>query len=101
MQAGPHTIILDAGTGIINLGAELTRRARANGNKPIVATIFFSHMHHDHTQGFPFFDPAYLETLKQVNDLPLNLPESVRRIGASPHWREILSNAATAEHLGK
>jgi ribonuclease BN (tRNA processing enzyme) len=59
VQAGPHTIILDAGTGIINLGAELTRRARANGNKPIVATIFFSHMHHDHTQGFPFFDPAY------------------------------------------
>jgi phosphoribosyl 1,2-cyclic phosphodiesterase len=59
VQAGPHTIILDAGTGIINLGADLLRRARANGNKPIVATILFSHMHHDHTQGFPFFEPAY------------------------------------------
>jgi phosphoribosyl 1,2-cyclic phosphodiesterase len=59
VQAGPHTIILDAGTGIINLGADLIRRSRANGNQPIVATIFFSHMHHDHTQGFPFFDPAY------------------------------------------
>lgn len=59
VQAGPHTIILDAGTGIINLGADLVRRARADGNRPIVATIFFSHMHHDHTQGFPFFDPAY------------------------------------------
>jgi phosphoribosyl 1,2-cyclic phosphodiesterase len=60
VQAGPHTIILDAGTGIINLGADLLRRARAAGNKPVVATIFFSHMHHDHTQGFPFFKPAYL-----------------------------------------
>lgn len=60
VQAGAHTIILDAGTGIINLGAELLRRARANGNQPIIATIFFSHMHHDHTQGFPFFDPAYV-----------------------------------------
>jgi phosphoribosyl 1,2-cyclic phosphodiesterase len=60
VQAGPHTIILDAGTGIINLGTELLRRSRANGNKPVVATIFFSHMHHDHTQGFPFFKPAYL-----------------------------------------
>jgi phosphoribosyl 1,2-cyclic phosphodiesterase len=60
VQAGPHTIILDAGTGIINLGADLLRRSRANGNQPIVATILFSHMHHDHTQGFPFFDPAYL-----------------------------------------
>jgi len=28
--------------------------------QPIVATILFSHTHHDHTQGFPFFKPAYL-----------------------------------------
>lgn len=60
VQAGAHTIILDAGTGIINLGADLLRRARSDGDQPIVATIFFSHMHHDHTQGFPFFDPAYV-----------------------------------------
>ena len=60
IQAGPHTIILDAGTGIINLGADLVRRARSNGGHPITATILFSHMHNDHTQGFPFFDPAYV-----------------------------------------
>lgn len=60
IQAGIHTIILDAGTGIINLGADLLRRSREDGNKPVVATILFSHMHHDHTQGFPFFAPAYI-----------------------------------------
>jgi phosphoribosyl 1,2-cyclic phosphodiesterase len=60
VQAGAHTIILDAGTGIINLGGELLRRARADANRPVVATILFSHMHNDHTVGFPFFDPAYL-----------------------------------------
>jgi phosphoribosyl 1,2-cyclic phosphodiesterase len=60
VQAGAHTIILDAGTGIINLGIELIRRARADGNRPVVATILFSHMHNDHTMGFPFFDPAYV-----------------------------------------
>jgi phosphoribosyl 1,2-cyclic phosphodiesterase len=60
VQAGAHTIILDAGTGIINLGMELLRRSKADGNKPVVATLFFSHMHHDHTQGFPFFRPAYM-----------------------------------------
>ena len=59
IQAGPHTIILDAGTGIINLGTDLMRRARAQGGHSITATILFSHMHNDHTQGFPFFDPAY------------------------------------------
>jgi metal-dependent hydrolase (beta-lactamase superfamily II) len=52
IQAGPHTIILDAGTGIINLGADLMRRARAQGGHSITATILFSHMHNDHTQGF-------------------------------------------------
>ena len=62
VQAGKHTIILDAGTGIIQLGSDLMQRSRANNNAPIVATIFFSHMHHDHTQGFPFFEPAYQTT---------------------------------------
>ncbi len=59
IQAGIHTIILDAGSGIIPLGSDLMRRSRTNGNKPVVATILFSHMHHDHTLGFPFFEPAY------------------------------------------
>jgi phosphoribosyl 1,2-cyclic phosphodiesterase len=58
--AGGHLIIIDAGTGIIGLGKELMENYRASGEKePIVATILFSHTHHDHIQGFPFFDPAY------------------------------------------
>jgi len=57
--AGGHLIILDAGTGIIGLGKDLMRKYQANGEKePIAATMLFSHTHHDHTQGFPFFDPA-------------------------------------------
>ncbi len=56
--AGGHLIIVDAGTGIIGLGKELVNEHLATG-KPIVATILFSHTHHDHTQGFPFFEPAY------------------------------------------
>jgi phosphoribosyl 1,2-cyclic phosphodiesterase len=62
VRAGAHTIILDAGTGIIGLGSELLARARQSANKSVVATIFFTHMHHDHTQGFPFFRPAYVGT---------------------------------------
>jgi len=58
--AGGHLIIVDAGTGIIGLGKELMKKYRASGEKePIVATMLFSHTHHDHTQGFPFFDPAH------------------------------------------
>jgi phosphoribosyl 1,2-cyclic phosphodiesterase len=58
IQANGQVIILDAGTGIINLGKDLIRRSKEQAS-PVVATLLFSHMHHDHTQGFPFFDPAY------------------------------------------
>jgi len=59
VQAGNRTIILDAGTGIIPLGRELARTKRANE-----ILLLLSHMHHDHTQGFPFFVPAYLPNAK-------------------------------------
>lgn len=55
---GGRLLILDAGTGIISLGVELMEHLRESGER-IVATILFSHTHHDHTQGFPFFEPAY------------------------------------------
>lgn len=47
-------IILDAGTGICNLAAELTKR-----DERIKAHIFITHTHWDHIQGFPFFTPAF------------------------------------------
>jgi phosphoribosyl 1,2-cyclic phosphodiesterase len=62
VQAGRHTLIIDAGTGIINLGHDLLRRATEQGGAPIRATLLLTHMHHDHTQGFPYFLPAYLGT---------------------------------------
>jgi len=54
INAGGRTIILDAGTGIIPLGRELAKR------HDLELLILFSHLHHDHTQGFPFFVPAYM-----------------------------------------
>jgi len=59
--AGGRLIILDAGTGLVSLGDDLMAWHQAV-KKPIIATMFFSHTHHDHTQGFPFFTPAYIGT---------------------------------------
>lgn len=61
VNAGGHLIILDAGTGIIGLGNEIVSRHEETG-EPVVATLLFSHTHHDHTQGFPYFQPAYWGT---------------------------------------
>jgi phosphoribosyl 1,2-cyclic phosphodiesterase len=49
-------IILDAGTGIRELGRALL--ARGNG-QPIVGDIFLTHAHWDHIQGIPFFAPLF------------------------------------------
>jgi len=51
-------LILDAGTGIINLGRDLMRQWLQT-QEPIVAHLFLSHAHADHTQGLPFFGPAH------------------------------------------
>ena len=53
--------IIDAGTGIRNLGKELM--ANPDG-LPKEITLGFSHFHWDHIQGFPFFTPAYLPNVK-------------------------------------
>ncbi len=64
IRANGHIVILDAGTGIINLGNKLVKEMKQNGNSvknPMNIHLFFSHTHHDHIQGLPFFAPAYFE----------------------------------------
>lgn len=51
-----HLIILDAGTGIRELGRTLVAAA---AGQPIRGDVFFSHAHWDHIQGLPFFTPAF------------------------------------------
>ncbi len=50
---GDHSIILDAGTGIRNLGHDFLRRGAAT------ATLLLTHTHWDHINGFPFFAPFF------------------------------------------
>jgi phosphoribosyl 1,2-cyclic phosphodiesterase len=49
-------IILDAGTGIRELGRSLLTRA---DGAPISGDIFLTHAHWDHIQGIPFFGPIF------------------------------------------
>ena len=46
-------VVLDAGTGIRVLGKSSDKPAHKTYN------LFLSHLHWDHIQGLPFFDPAY------------------------------------------
>ncbi len=53
INAGGQQIILDAGTGIRNLGHWNFRKGIHR------STLLFSHTHWDHITGFPFFAPAF------------------------------------------
>jgi Metal-dependent hydrolases of the beta-lactamase superfamily I len=49
-------VILDAGTGIRELGRSLMTRANGHG---VEGDIFLTHAHWDHIQGIPFFAPLF------------------------------------------
>lgn len=53
VMCGDHLLIFDGGSGIRLLGKSL------EGKNPVEGSIFFSHLHWDHIQGIPFFEPAF------------------------------------------
>lgn len=55
MRINGECLIFDGGTGLRELGQHIL-----NEGKPIHASMFFTHSHWDHIQGFPFFVPAFL-----------------------------------------
>ncbi len=79
-----YPLIFDAGTGIINLGRGFSQTASAQA--ALHAAIFFSHLHHDHTQGLPFFAPIY-DPRSRLNFFLPNL--------SSQSPEEILANIMT------
>lgn len=110
VRCGKDIIIIDGGTGLRLLGLDLMKRGFApdskNGRGKGKAHIFFSHMHWDHIQGFPFFGPAFIkgnkfniygfkhlninleETLVGQQQMP-NYPVSIFEMGADIKFVEL------------
>lgn len=60
LRAAERNIILDAGTGICQLGKSLLNKRDG------IYDLFLTHIHWDHVLGFPFFKPLYHES-NQIN----------------------------------
>lgn len=69
VNVGGHLIILDAGTGIVDIGDDLMEKSISSSvnpedRKPIKSTVLLSHIHHDHILGLTFFKPLHLNSTK-------------------------------------
>jgi phosphoribosyl 1,2-cyclic phosphodiesterase len=53
VRHGPHLLVLDAGTGLRELGLALADHG------PLDADLLLTHTHLDHLSGLPFFGPIY------------------------------------------
>lgn len=60
IRYGGHTLIIDAGSGVINLGEALMKSALTTAaGQHTEITLLLTHAHHDHLCGLPFFAPLY------------------------------------------
>jgi phosphoribosyl 1,2-cyclic phosphodiesterase len=57
LQVDDQLLILDAGSGLRELGEKLIKRGY--GDKPAQLDFLMTHTHWDHVQGFPFFELAF------------------------------------------
>jgi len=112
VRAGKAILIFDGGTGLRMLGKKLLKEM------PITAHMFFSHVHWDHIQGFPFFEPAFVagnefhlyggnnvsrtlgETLAGQMDHP-NFPVSLAAMGAQMTFRDLTEGEVVEVDDGK
>ena len=83
IRCGDELIIIDAGTGVRNLGIALSKEM------PVKGTFLFSHVHWDHIQGFPFFAPFFVPgnefRIIGGTSLPLSIEEVLNQQISPPY----------------
>jgi len=85
VRADSRVIVLDAGTGIRELGHALDQQNVTE------LDLLISHFHMDHMQGFPFFTPSYhanvhinIHLARHSTELPL--AEPFHKLMEQPHF---------------
>ena len=103
VRGSDTTLIIDAGSGIRQLGLELMRGPCGRGQGTV--HLLISHPHWDHIQGFPFFSPAFIPgnriLIYSVHDLrstldqqqnPINFPIPLSYMRASIEFMPLVED---------
>ena len=69
-------LIIDAGTGIRELGAHLSTHMERSSLRTI--NLFLSHTHWDHITGFPFFGPLYHKDCNIIIRSPVGFEKNTK-----------------------
>lgn len=80
VRCGARVIVLDAGTGIRELGLDLEHEGVSE------IDLLISHGHMDHLQGFPFFNPAYRKTTRIDLYAALEGASALHKVMEQPHF---------------
>lgn len=75
VTVGAHRIVLDAGTGLINLA-----RRFFQAGPPFDATLLLSHYHHDHLAGLSYFGPLFVPSARFTLGGPRMAGLSLRQV---------------------
>ncbi len=74
IHQGDERLILDAGTGIRELGLLMVEQ------EPRPTSMLFSHVHWDHIQGLPFFTPLFIPTFAFSIFAPSKFKASLQKV---------------------
>ncbi|MDR3238043.1 MAG: MBL fold metallo-hydrolase, partial [Spirochaetia bacterium] len=100
LTVGGRHIIIDCGSGLVNLGKHLMNGPFGEGKG--TADIFITHTHWDHIQGIPFFVPIYIagNSFNFYSPVP-NLHKRLVHQQAATHFPILFDGTASTKQFFK